>query len=71
MMHFTQSKLAAVLALASLGSCVHYTDSCQDSQLDGSILSGHCGDNKGGYPYSSLDLNQKVGNAWGVLTWGG
>ncbi|KAJ3492861.1 hypothetical protein NLG97_g5103 [Lecanicillium saksenae] len=68
-MRYTQN-IAAVLALATVGSCVHYTDSCSDTQLQGTTLSGHCGDNKGGNPYSSVDLSQKIGNEWGVLTWG-
>ncbi|KAJ6781186.1 hypothetical protein PWT90_05963 [Aphanocladium album] len=69
-MRYTQNVAAAVLALATVGSCVHYTDSCADTQLSGTTLSGHCGDNNGGNPYSSVDLSQKVGNQWGVLTWG-
>ncbi|OAA54682.1 Cyanovirin-N [Cordyceps fumosorosea ARSEF 2679] len=70
-MRWTRNTVAAALALATLGSCVHYTDSCADTNLSGTTLSGHCGDNKGNNPYSSLDLSKKVGNNWGVLTWGG
>lgn len=69
-MRSTQNVVAAVLALATLGSCVHFTDSCDDTSLSGTTLSGHCGDNKGNSPYSSLDISQKIGNQWGVLNWG-
>ncbi len=70
-MRWTTNTVAAALAFATLGSCVHYTDSCDDTNLSGTTLSGHCGDNKGNSPYSSVDLAQKVGNNWGVLAWGG
>lgn len=70
-MRWTTNTFAAALAFATLGSCVHYTDSCSDTSLSGTTLSGHCGDNKGNSPLSSVDLAQKVGNNYGVLTWGG
>ncbi|OAA72831.1 Cyanovirin-N [Akanthomyces lecanii RCEF 1005] len=70
-MRWTTNPFATALAFATLGSCVHYTDSCSDTSLSGTTLSGHCGDNKGNSPYSSVDLAQKVGNNGGILTWGG
>lgn len=70
-MHFTSLVAGSALAFAGVGTCVHYTDSCDDTRLDGTVLSGHCGDNKGGAPYSSLELSGKIGNRGGVLTWGG